>query len=762
MHAKTRPNRALSLFLILAMLVTLFAALLPVAVSAGDPEPEAEEIQDFGYQSSADFTIGGKSTDLRFLFTIGSLDYDEVGFVFSFEDFGDVATPTVGGAGCYKVGTQTVYTSITADGKKLAAPNGRWWVAAKVTNIPQNQFCSWIHVRAFVTKNAETTYSDAVKINPYQANRGDGEKISELYTKKSDKSTHYFNEFVNVYKDVLDKGAECFHPTNDNPTGNDLLIEYSVLWNNSIANFNKSTTKSVKSYLCDAGDHTKQAPLAYWSPLDGIEGNDCQYAGGFEWCGSFVTPISDGEVTTPAGMVSADGDYADYPNVTGADQNNPEYGWHRIGLRYHEEVTNADALKTDLTPGATPAVYALTMTIYVDGVAIAKLGASDCTTGSDRDCKLYTAQSDGAGGIVYTDIGSDVDLCIFEIAGQNAGSKTAVFVVAEPYASCGKNFVQTVERVDSPTSFYYRDGGNTGRLASTYYRVADDSFPDSISLMSYNIEIYGGTSGDRGWDGRDPAKVAETILSESPDIVGLQEVNQGQSHGWNDTLDSLAAAGGYTRLEGEYTGRYDFEKNEIFYKTSKFTKLAEGTKTFKQAAIDLSVPNDESADQSLDNVDRIFHYAALQETSSGKKILVVNTHLHYGGTGEGHEADDKLRRYEIRTLLAWLETQRATYPNQIVMGDMNSHYKTGQGKVNMELFRDAGFARTVSSAGVKYDVGGTLSKSSRSARDQWIFDYILTRGSIDTAYYTVVPNPIDEGGKYPSDHVPILAKIYVR
>ena len=52
MHAKTLPNRVLSLFLILAMLITLFAALLPVAVSAGDPEPE--EIQDFGYQSSAE------------------------------------------------------------------------------------------------------------------------------------------------------------------------------------------------------------------------------------------------------------------------------------------------------------------------------------------------------------------------------------------------------------------------------------------------------------------------------------------------------------------------------------------------------------------------------------------------------------------------------------------------------------------------------------------------------------------------------------
>ena len=154
MHAKTRPNRALSLFLILAMLVTLFAALLPVAVSAGDPEPE--EIQNFGYQSSADFAIGGESTDLRFLFTIGSLDYDEVGFVFSFESYGNKKTPTVGGSGCYTVSVNTVYRSITADGKTVNAPNGRYWVAAKVTNIPFAKYYEWIYVRAFVTDDHDT------------------------------------------------------------------------------------------------------------------------------------------------------------------------------------------------------------------------------------------------------------------------------------------------------------------------------------------------------------------------------------------------------------------------------------------------------------------------------------------------------------------------------------------------------------------------------------------------------------------------------
>jgi endonuclease/exonuclease/phosphatase family metal-dependent hydrolase len=83
----------------------------------------------------------------------------------------------------------------------------------------------------------------------------------------------------------------------------------------------------------------------------------------------------------------------------------------------------------------------------------------------------------------------------------------------------------------------------------------------------------------------------------------------------------------------------------------------------------------------------------------------------------------------------------------------------------MELFtNDGGFARTNSAAvaSVRGDIGGTLAESGRTTRPQWIFDYILTKGNLDTAYYTVIDNPIDEGDTYPSDHVPILAKIYLR
>ena len=751
----------LSLLLVFAMLIAGLATLLPVAAAEPEPEPE---IQDLQYQSSADFSIGGESTDLRFLFTVGSLHYSEVGFVFSFEEYGNNKTPTIGGSDCYKVGTQTVYSSIRAGNETVEAPDGRWWVAVKLTDIPFANYYNWIYARAFVTDGEGTTYSDPVKLNVLKANRGSGESIHEVIGTSSTGENSNIQYKKNIYTDILNSGAKTFCPTTENPTGNDLLLEYSVLFNQYLADYIDNSNKPYVEARIANSNYSSQSTFSWWSPCDVCSGSDCAYAGGFDAIGGLNTVVSDEEVTTPAGMTSGGGSYSDYPNIGGADQANPEYGWHRIGIRIHEEVT---ALPT----AVSDAEYLFTVTTYIDGRAVSKLQGLL----SKPENYLYTATyNPGTGKVEYTDIGASKYVFIYRMkykgitAENDKDKKFAYCVFADAYASCGKDFVQQVERIDpvawGPDDGGYRTSNEKGIYGARYYRIVTpdhSDFPGSVSLMSYNVKIYGGKEGNLGWEGRHPEKVAETILSVSPDIVGLQEVNQGKSNGWNDTLDSLAATGGYTRLPGEYTGRSDFEKNEIFYKTSKFTLIAEGTKTFRQTASELGVSNPEGADPDISTVDRIFHYAVLQEKSTGKNILVVNVHRHYGGTGSGHEEDDKLRRYEIRALLAWLETQKTTYPNQIVMGDMNSHYKTGQGKVNMAFFWDYGFARTSSVAGVKYDVGGTLA-NERTTRQECVFDYILTKGSIDTAYYTVVPNPIDTDDTYPSDHIPILAKVYLR
>ncbi|MBP5349800.1 MAG: hypothetical protein J6Z13_05570 [Clostridia bacterium] len=275
--------------------------------------------------------------------------------------------------------------------------------------------------------------------------------------------------------------------------------------------------------------------------------------------------------------------------------------------------------------------------------------------------------------------------------------------------------------------------------------------PGSFTVMSYNIEVYG--HGGPGWNGRDPEMAMQTVRSASPDIVGFQEADDN----WNGYFSALTS-NGYTRLKGD-AATDGSERVEIFYKTDKFTKVSEGTYKYKSVASSLGVPNTESVSQSVDTHGRIFHYAVLREIATGKKILFINTHLHYGGTGEGHEEDDKMRRYEIRTLLAWIEEQNIDCDCTVIVGDMNSAYSGGQGKVNMALFTDAGYEITRDSAKVKGDTGGTLA-NSRTTRQHYVFDYVMTQGSATAMSYTAIDNRIDNGGTtYPSDHLPVMATI---
>ena len=768
-------KRTLSLLLVLAMLTLAFAAFFPATVAADDPPAE---IQDFEYQTSKNFAVAGATTELRFVFTIGSLHYTKAGFVFSFENYdddeeNDIEEPAIGAEHCYVVEATTAYKTINADGKAQPAPDGRWWVAVKVTNIPQDEYNCAIHVRAFVKDEEGTRYSVAKVIDPFTAHR-EGGTIREYVGTKS--GTEY-SDLRNVWTDVLQSGAKTFCPTQENPAGNDLYIEYSVLFSKYLTDEYLKSTAGANVTSGVANGTSMHYALMYWDPCD--KKTDF----GFQSTGNFTTLASEDPGFYP-NIVKKNPTLADLPHVGGDDANNPDYGWHRIGIVYHEEVTNKAALENDAVAGATPAEYYLTVSLYIDGNLVSVLCSTDnlAEDSNNYDLKLYTAESDGNGGIVYTDVAeTERDQSVYVYRLRNfqyvSSGKVPCCVFADASATCGRSFAQRVTQVDTYSdlsaykfrTFKYSSTNKKLIDAPLYYRIINDSsFPGAISVMSYNVGVYGGKSGDAMWEGRDPEKVAETILSESPDIVGLQEVNQNNNdHGWNDTLDSLASSGGYTRLTGEYTTD-GFEKNEILFKTDKFTLKSEGTMIYKTLASSLNVSNTEDANQSLDAHGRAFHYAVLQEIASGKKILVVNTHLHYIGTGSGYEEHDKVRRYEIRTLLAWLETQRATYPDQIVMGDMNSHYKTGQGKVNMELFTDDGFERTNSAAvaSVRGDVYGTLVKpvdeTNRAAQDEWIFDYILTKGNIKTAYYTVVLNPIDEGGTYPSDHLPILAKIYLR
>ena len=276
------------------------------------------------------------------------------------------------------------------------------------------------------------------------------------------------------------QGDDHFYPTEDNPEGNDLLIEYSLLWNDTLLNLEPGTNTATSPFITTKianWNGTEDNVLTYWSPTNNVNDAWCKYAGGFE-AGALQLVAEEDIVAggTPAGMCASGGGFSDYPNVGGADQANPEYGWHRVGIRLHQEVTNVDAVKA-----GEGAEYRFVITLYFDGVPVSMLkGTTSDAKKIGTNNYLFTASSDGNGGITYADNaklnGEDsVRRTIFAIRfnAQKAKADTAVYWAdADIYYTCGKEFVQKVTKVADPEEATVTLAEGVTRSAKVYYTAA--------------------------------------------------------------------------------------------------------------------------------------------------------------------------------------------------------------------------------------------------------------------------------------------------
>ena len=977
-------SRILTPVLVLAAVVAL--ALVLLFTLRGKADEPAGEFADFSYQTLSALNLAGDTkTDLRFLFTIGSLEYDEVGFVFSKTN----DTPTVGGYGCGKQAATKVYRSVTANGTPKEAPNGRWWVAVKLTNIPHEYFDGAFYARPYVKDGEGVRYGEATSItvcsaagHVHDSQLFPGCEGCELEDAKADIDFYNSSDKAegnwNVSKTYLKiRGDNRFYPYNSNDMqGNDLLIEFSILWNETLTSgegtalnigvwdnygvadlhlkgdypgtiaarerdgiqyiyptpeaieddstlkyvslggygwhrigvrvhqeaaivndavkytyiitvyldgemvlkydlsawatansgarlftLNKNGTyssndgpennrykadltidnfyKGSKTYLpiADAymtcGKHFVQdvvrdeAPEAatlalsgndglhaerwferkgwknetflnanekdsgtwdvrptfnsirggehfYPDPSNGNLGNDLLIEFSILWNDTLATAYNNFDIGVNDGSDIANINFkgGNANTITAAEKGGTTYiyptpaaiaadssakcpnigsnGWHRIGVRVHQEAAIVEnAVK-----------YTYIITVYLDGEMVLKYDSTEWAT-SVSGALLFTAEIVD-GNLVYSDNANASAKANTTIVNYYKGSNNYL-VIADQYMTCGKEFVRQVKPVAHPTATTDPSVTGVALPATTWYARASGPITTgvythtgfrsfgNVTVMNYNIESY-----DHGSAERTQAKVFDTITEISPDIVGLEEVDSD----WNSAIESNLVSNGYARIQGD-TSVPNWP--ELFYKTERFNNLDSDYERYSDLESEFSGVPKNGADTGLDTVGKMFTWARLEEKNTGKKILAISTHLHYGGTGSGHEEDDKVRDYEIRLLLAWIEAQTFDYDAVVIVGDMNAHYLSGAGKTTVAIFKEGGFAVTRDVAAIKEDVGGTSTASGRTVREKYVFDYVLAKGNVETVYYSVIDNKIDKDGTaYPSDHVPVVTEFRFR
>ena len=229
-----------------------------------------------------------------------------------------------------------------------------------------------------------------------------------------------------------------FYPTEENPNGKSLYLEFSFLWNETLAN-----TQPGEGYVVFGrfqGQTSGSFQPMWLSFIDGIGGGDpgwCNVAGGFDLgnaieYGNIYGPCragEDGAVFAPIG----------------------EYGWHRIGLKY-TQVTEAGA------PGN------MIVEIYINGELVSSY-YFDCTS----NCLLYYDNGDGT----YTD-NSFAKFAYFHIRKSATTGENAYFIIADESVSTD-GFVMNVKPLTTPIDGTYTAEDGKVIDADVYFTLSDGS-----------------------------------------------------------------------------------------------------------------------------------------------------------------------------------------------------------------------------------------------------------------------------------------------
>ena len=356
---------------------------------------------------------------------------------------------------------------------KITLPDGKEYDGAMYFAKPG---CEHVAEKEFTILKAATLLEDGTRAK-YCAKCGERIGDVEVYeyepeiTVLTSTSKKNYNTVAN-FEDVL--GDKHFYD------GNDLFIEFSILWNETLVN---NSIGNMTTGTC--GSTYKSQVRTSWMALNsngGGNGCDCQYAGGFEYCD---LNKHDDEFPVAASMMGSSSAFDQFPNIAGADAENPEWGWHRVTMQIHQEVTNVDALIADTKPGETKALYKFSNTVYVDGVKLFEISytgdgangdGNDDTGkaywGANMNQALFTAVSDGKGGIYYEDnLGRSAYVNIE--AKAKSGDAPAYYVLGDVSFTAGTAPVQAVTKVASPAAANYEVATGVIVNAAMYYQAAE-------------------------------------------------------------------------------------------------------------------------------------------------------------------------------------------------------------------------------------------------------------------------------------------------
>lgn len=258
-----------------------------------------------------------------------------------------------------------------------------------------------------------------------------------------------------------------------------------------------------------------------------------------------------------------------------------------------------------------------------------------------------------------------------------------------------------------------------------------------IRVISYNIKYDNPADTVNGWAQR-RERIINLLRFYQPDFIGTQEGLLHQLRQMQAGLDSMQWIG-VGRTDGNEEGEY----SALFYNARRFS-LVEGSDSTAWLSETPGRPS-KSWDAALP---RILTWGQFRDHQSGKTFFVFNTHFdHIGDTARARSA----------ALITRIIREVAADAPVVLTGDFNATeaslpYKTLTDDTSP--LRDAYYHSELPHVGPEFSFEGFDALSDNDRRR---IDYIFVSDAFRVLKHAIISD--FRGGRYPSDHLPVVADL---
>lgn len=247
-----------------------------------------------------------------------------------------------------------------------------------------------------------------------------------------------------------------------------------------------------------------------------------------------------------------------------------------------------------------------------------------------------------------------------------------------------------------------------------------------LRVMSFNVRLPLEADGSNRWEARRDLFV-ETIRRADPDIIGTQELWKIQGDHVLDRLPQFSWFGVDRR-----GGRGD-EHMGVFFRRDRMKVIDLGNFWLSDTP---NVPGSISWGHPYPRMATW----GLFETKAGQRFWLINTHFPY-------RAEDDAARSKCAAAIAEWVAQRPAGDVVVLTGDFNTGPESEAHRLLSGLLADAWVAASERTGpeGTFHGFSGTPGKR---------IDWVMARGLTPVAVETVA---FGRGGRFPSDHFPVVA-----